>query len=317
MADLDATDIGTVDIDELLSTALKRVAEPGDPTGVADAIRSRVAAGDTGTPADGPILQGSGGWLPWLGAGLAVAIIGGTVGASGLFGLGLSTSSATASTAAIASGDSISGGVCPGEKGAATFQGGERVLALQRSDDSGWVAVRNPANRAGLVWLPTSVVVVVDGQPAIETLPVGGCLEPVVSAAEEPPTPEPAPQPEPEPTPGPGPAPAPPPPPPAGDTQAPTMMQAWATPTSLYSTETATIHVSASDNVGVTAVNATWSGPDSGSAALTRVGSEWQLSYTFPASAPSGTVTFTITARDAAGNPSAPHTVPVTGIFFG
>ena len=43
MADFDA-------LDELLSGSLKRAAQPGDSAGVADTIRARVAAGDTGTP---------------------------------------------------------------------------------------------------------------------------------------------------------------------------------------------------------------------------------------------------------------------------
>jgi hypothetical protein len=158
------------------------------------------------------------------------------------------------------------------------------------------------------------------GQSGVDSLPVGGCLTPVVTAADDVQArdPEPAPGPQPAPTPEPGPVPAPPPPPPpTGDTQAPAIQQAWATPTSLYSTESAVIHVVASDNVSVGSVSASWIGPDSGSAALTKVGSEWRLSYTFPASAPSGTVTFTLTARDAAGNVSTPQTVNITGIFFG
>ncbi|MEQ1735085.1 MAG: hypothetical protein ABL886_01480 [Rhodoglobus sp.] len=40
------------DIDVLLSSSLKRIAAPGDAAGVADAIRARVDAGDTGTPAN-------------------------------------------------------------------------------------------------------------------------------------------------------------------------------------------------------------------------------------------------------------------------
>lgn len=304
-------------IDELLGSTLKRVAEPGDPTGVADAIRARVAAGDTGVPADRPPF-GHTSWLPWAGAGLAVAIIGGTAGASGLFGGLISTpADASPSSAAITAAEPVSAGACPGGTGAATFSGGERVLMVKRSDDSGWVAVRHPASTTGLVWLPATVVVVDDGQAAVDSLPVGGCLTPVVSAGEESPTPGPGPAPRPEQAPGPAPAPVPPPPPPAGDTQAPAIIQAWASPTSVYSTESTTIHATASDNAAVSAVNATWTGPDSGSAGLTKVGSDWQLVYTFPASAPSGTVTFTLTATDAAGNASAPQTVPVTGIFFG
>ena len=55
-----------------------------------DAIRRRVADGDTGTPAPGPTAPGWGGgvssWLPWL-ALVVVAGLGGTaLGASGLVG---------------------------------------------------------------------------------------------------------------------------------------------------------------------------------------------------------------------------------------
>jgi hypothetical protein len=308
-----------LNIDELLSSTLKRVAEPGDPAGVAELIRSRVASGDTGTPS-GQSPFGSGAWLPWAGGGLAVAIVGGVVGASGLFGgLAGTPADASAAPAAIAATDPISAGSCPGETGETTFRGGERVLAVKRTDDSGWVAVRHPAGHDALVWVPTSVVVVDAGQSGVDSLPVGGCLTPVVTAADDAPAPDPAPAPGPQPAPTPesGPVPAPPPPPSTGDTQAPAIQQAWATPTSLYSTESAVIHVVASDNVSVGSVSASWIGPDSGSAALTKVGSEWRLSYTFPASAPSGTVTFTLTARDVAGNVSTPQTVNITGIFFG
>lgn len=69
------------EIDDVLSSALKRVAEPGDPTGVADAIRARIAAGDTGTPASSSGFRRTGWrrWLPWIGALLLLLLIGGTV----------------------------------------------------------------------------------------------------------------------------------------------------------------------------------------------------------------------------------------------
>ena len=76
------------DVDTILSESFKRVAEPGDPTGVAELIRTRVAAGDTGTPSNGGSGFAGGGWtwLPWVGAGIVVAIAGAVVGASGVFG---------------------------------------------------------------------------------------------------------------------------------------------------------------------------------------------------------------------------------------
>ena len=36
------------ELEELLSATLKRIAPPADPSGVAEAIRARVEAGDTG-----------------------------------------------------------------------------------------------------------------------------------------------------------------------------------------------------------------------------------------------------------------------------
>ncbi len=55
MADFD-------DIDALLSSSLKSAAEPANSAGVADAIRSRVAAGDAGTSVAGTHRTGMGWW---------------------------------------------------------------------------------------------------------------------------------------------------------------------------------------------------------------------------------------------------------------
>lgn len=70
------------ELDELVGAALKRVAAPGDSAGVADAIRSRLAAGDTGTPAAPPIFRPRRWWMLWLGLAIVVAVllgIGGTL----------------------------------------------------------------------------------------------------------------------------------------------------------------------------------------------------------------------------------------------
>lgn len=73
------------ELDDMLRGSFARIAEPGDPTGVAAAIQSRVDSGDTGTPASS---SGFGGglrpWLPWIGLAIVVAITGGAVGASGV-----------------------------------------------------------------------------------------------------------------------------------------------------------------------------------------------------------------------------------------
>jgi hypothetical protein len=71
------------ELDELLSATLKRVAEPGDPAGVADIIRSRVDAGDTGSPARrnefGRRSNRARRWLGWLSVavvlGIAVSVL--------------------------------------------------------------------------------------------------------------------------------------------------------------------------------------------------------------------------------------------------
>jgi hypothetical protein len=72
------------------------------------------------------------------------------------------------------------------------------------------------------------------------------------------------------------------------------------------SREKATITVPASDNIRVTAVSITWSGPgtDHGSRAMTKNGSVWKFVYDPVSMTSSGTVSFTMQARDAAGNRS-------------
>lgn len=300
-----------VDVDELLRTTLKRVAEPGDPTGVADAIRSRVASGDTGAPG----LQSSGGgwWLPWAGGGLVVAVAAGALGASGFFG---GPSPVVAETM-ISVSAAANGLDCPAGSPVTSFPAGDRVLAIARSDDGSFLAVRDGYDYGLIVWLPTRSVTL-DSED-LDELPVSGCLQPVV-IHEGDLQPQPAPQPAPAPEPGPAPAPAPEPAPgPAPDTTPPSPLQWWADPTTIYCPSnvgpnfsgTTTIHLMASDNVTVTGATISWSGAASGSGAMTASGGEWRFSYTAPA-ATSGTITFTVTARDAAGNVSAARSVPVS-----
>jgi hypothetical protein len=298
-----------VDVDELLRTTLKRVAEPGDPTGVADAIRSRVAAGDTGAPAPQP--SGGGWWLPWAGAGLVVAVAAGAVGASGFFGGPAPVVAETMITVSA----SAPGLDCPGGSPVTSFSANDRVLATARSDDGAFLAVRDGYDYSSIVWLPTRLVAL--DSEGIAELPVDGCLEPQVSHEPDPepePSPPPAPHPEPQPQPAPVPVPA-----PTPDTTAPTPLQWWADPTTIYCPSnagpnfpgTTTIHLMASDSVAVTGATVSWSGAASGSGAMTASGGEWRFSYTAPAAA-SGGITFSVTARDAAGNVSAARSMPVT-----
>lgn len=299
-------------LDELLGASLKRVAEPGDPAGVAEAIRARVDAGDTGTPSTGNEFgAGSGGgwpWMPWLGGAVTVAVVGGVVGASGVFG------SLRPGEPASALGDAPSlsvthvtqGTDCPGGSPVVGFQPGDRVLAVARSDDSAHLAVRSPFDRSRTVWLPVSVVEIDAGQAPVASLPVDGCLEPTVTLL---PPPEPEPEPEPEP---PADEPAPPqqPQPPAPDTTPPTLgapsgVQNIACAGGYPKPETTTIAVSASDNKAVTGVSISWTGEDSGSAQMSKSGSVWTFTYN-PPDTTFGNVTFTMVARDAANNVSPP-----------
>lgn len=294
------------EIDVLLSASLKRIAQPGDAAGVADAIRSRVDAGDTGTPASSSGFGGGGGpltWLPWVGVVVVGGIIGGAVGASGVL-------AAPPMVPALSSGvlgDSVTATGCPGGAGVVELDRGTRVLAVVRSEDSAYLGVRDPLDVGRTVWLPVGVVVVDEGQPAIATLPVDGCPVPTLLTETPPPAPvPPAPAPEqsvPE-------QPAPPPPP--SDTTPPGISAGAFSPQPVYGTEAApycpvvaTITVTASDNVGIASVSG--SSNAGGTVSLTgSSGSNFTFSYSV--SHPTGAnknVTITFVATDTSGNQSS------------
>lgn len=306
MADIDAPDMNNVD--RMLSDSFARISEPGASDGVAEAIRSRVAAGDTGTAvatstapgwSAGPTLLGALGIL-----GASALIVGGGIGA----GVALFIPGEQSASAAIAlDADTVSAGYCPGGAGAAEYLAGEHVLVIARSDDSSHVAVRSSADWATTVWLPTSVVVEPD-QADLDSLPVADCPEATLAAI----APEPAPQPTNEPAPGPAPGPAPPP----SDTTAPSVGQPSANPNPVYNVDPVTITTTASDNVAVTGVTISWSGQYSGSASMVKSGSNWVYTFT-PPDDESGAITFTVRAKDAAGNQSSTKSVVVDHQFFG
>ncbi len=318
------------DLDTLLRESLERLAEPGDPSGVAEAIQARVDAGGDAGPDGGS--GGSGGfgaprgWLPWGGLALVAAVAGGALGLSGAFG-----SPAAPNPGVLgALGGGVEGLACPGGSVVQVLTPGERVLAVERSDDGDWLAVRDPYQVTRTLWLPAGVVVVDDGEPAVDTLAVGGC--PVVSAS-----PSPSPSPEPVVTEAPAPAPAPqpkpakttqaPPPPPPPDTTPPAISASNWSPGTIVGTNgphpgesctpddySATITVTASDNVGITSVTAS---SNFGQSTVTGPSGP---NYTFHIIAnynngAAGTtqVTVTFTAHDAAGNTaSVAKTVVVT-----
>jgi hypothetical protein len=311
------------DLDTLLRDSFARLAEPGDPAGVAQAIQARVDVGGGPGPSGG---SGGGGfaraWLPWAGLALVAGIAGGAAGLSGFFG----APDAPAQGVLGALGSSVEGLGCPAGSVVQVLQPGERVLAIERSDDGAWIAVRDPYALTQTLWLPAGVVVIDDGQPAVDTLAIGGC--PVVSASPSPlpvvteaPAPAPAPAPKPPKTskpPAPAPAPA---PVPAPDTTPPSISSGGWSPGTIVGTNgphpglactpddyAATVTVTASDGVGVTSISVAKS---FGGATVTQTGHSGS-NYTFQivANYNNGangqtSVSVTFTAHDAAGNTAA------------
>jgi hypothetical protein len=305
MADFDA-------LDGRLRDALGQAAQQGDSAGVADAIRARVAAGDPGTSVASSTAPGWGGgwsWLPWLATVLVAGIVGTTLGLTGVFGVPTEEVSVLPSTASVV--EIAPAYSCPGGPQVGQLRGGDRVVAVQRSDDAAYLGVRDPWNVGTVLWVTASAVVVDAGEPAISTLPVGACPEATVQYGDPTPTAEPTEEPGPQPGP-----PAPQPPGPTPDTTAPSITQYGGSPSQIcadpqsgWATST-TVSAVASDNVGVSGVRMTWSQFGGGSAELSLSGGTWRANYD-PPSGSQGMITFQLVARDAAGNLSAPRNVAV------
>lgn len=301
------------ELDAVLRDAFQRTVQPGDSAGVADAIRSRVAAGDTGTSVAAATAPGWGGgvasWLPWLGLVVGAGVVGGGLGVAGVFA---PADEAVASPYNVVQ-VTTPAYECPGGPAVTSLGANERVLAVARDEESAWLQVRDPRNLAALVWLPAGVVTVDVGQD-IAALPVGdGCPEELEFEVVPEETPEPAPE-QPQQPSQPGGPPAPPPAP--GDTTKPTVDSVYGTPNPVYNVDPVNFYVTASDDVGVAGVTVSWSGQYSGSAQMSYSGGNWR--YTFvPPTSDSGTITFTFVARDAAGNSSGSASTVINHQFFG
>lgn len=302
MADFDA-------LDGRLRDALGQAAQQGDSAGVADAIRSRVAAGDSGTSVGSSTAPGWGGggwsWLPWLATVLVAGITGTALGLSGVLGVPVEQMSVLPSTASVV--EIAPAYSCPGGPQVGQLRGGDRVVAVQRSDDDAYLGVRDPWNVATVLWVAASAVVVDAGQPALSTLPVGACPQATVQYGDPVPTAEPTEEPAPQPKP-PGPTP---------DTTAPTISQ-WGVdrprPEGIcraFVGEAGVVYAYASDDRGVASVAVSWSGAATGSAQMSLNGPRWEYSYNPPDGTPVGNVNFTIIAYDAAGNASPPRATSV------
>ena len=108
------------------------------------------------------------------------------------------------------------------------------------------------------------------------------------------------------------------PPPAPTDTTQPQIQQSWVSPTEVYNGEPVVVGVVASDNVAVTRVTVSWTGPTtSGSGSMINRGSgQWELAFN-PSTDDYGIYTVTMRAQDARGNTSAASTVQFLHVFFG
>ena len=226
------------DIDVLLSASLKRIAQPGDAAGVADAIRARVDAGDTGTPATASGFGARPWWL-FLLSDLLVILVAVT-------------------------GVSVALG---------------QPSPVTPTPDAASVAVSSsPTTSPTLTPTPTAT--------------------PTATAAPEP-APAPA-EPDPEPA-------------PPADTTAPVVTVPTSSQPQLFSANggSTIITALATDDTGVVAVAISWTGVASGSASMVP---GWSYTFVLPPASgppPSGSITFTVQAFDAAGNASDPVSVVV------
>lgn len=286
-------------LDSRLRDALGQAATPGDSAGVADAIRSRVAAGDPGASVASSTAPGWGGgvfsWMPWLGLIVVAGLVGGVVGVSGAAGR---PAGDTVVDIPVAIGESAPVTACVDGPVVGRIPAGTRALAVERSDDSLWVGIRDPRTLGGTLWVALGDISLDDGMPALDALPVGGaCPEPAVVTL-------PAPEPDPLPTeqPAPGPNPGPQPPAPTPDTTAPSIGAIGVQWSNCYFL----VNVPVSDNVGIAAVSISWSGVPGGSSRpmTPQGGGVWRLEVSGSSNVYGGNYTFTVVATDTAGNSS-------------
>ncbi len=305
----------STDLDELLHDSFARIAAPGDSDGVAEIVRARLDSGDTGATAPGPRTPGWHAgptcWLPWAGLAVAGMVVGAVCGASGLLGAPHHPVALLVSTTVLERG--VDADSCPGGPVVHPLSAGTRVLAVERSSDGAAVALRDPDDLSQVVWVDAADAVVDRGEPPLSSLPVGpACpvarvVAPSASAQSPAPT-----SPEPK-----APAPKPPVVPAPKDTVVPTLTGASASHDMVCAdpktgwASTVTVTVSASDNVGVAGVRVTWAGADTGSHDMTMVGGKWTSTYD-PPSGTNGQVTFSMIAKDVAGNQSSPATATTT-----
>ena len=249
------------------------------------------------------------GWLPWVGLIVAAGVVGGALGPLGLLGHDTTEVLAGPTSTALLDREATAT-ECIGGAIAAVFPAGERVLAVERSDDSAFLGVRDPYFFGSIVWVGADQVTL-DGDPVVQDLPVGGLCPEVSTVLAGPPHAEVEEQ-------------APAPLQPNSDPLAPIISGVTsdkAPSHTFYNDELINVLVTATDNVGVTGVTYTVAGPagavaHSGSCSATGPSGQWECPFSVPTE-PFGDYTFTLRARDAVGNSSSPVLFTVHHNFFG
>lgn len=302
-------------LDELLSSSIKSAAEPAASTGVADAIRARVAAGDAGTSVAGSTAPGWGGGstgvltiVAPIALIVVAGVVGGALGASGLLGGSTGPASGDLPTY-VTNSDTAPVYSCPGGPQVGSIPASTRVLAVARDADGAFLGARDPGDLTSTIWLATGDVVVDADSPDPASLPIGECPEVTVTVVT--PTPTPTPEPTQEPTNQPQ---------PPRDTVAPTIKVGNWDPSSLvgiefgYCNNTAQITVNAADNVGIASVTGVSNRPGSPVTLVSSGGGTWIFkitggSYTSPTPT---NINVTFTAKDAAGlTAAASRAIPI------
>ncbi|MEQ1873524.1 MAG: hypothetical protein ABL953_07340 [Ilumatobacteraceae bacterium] len=190
---------------------------------------------------------------------------------------------------------------CPDGALVGSAYAGDRVFVTGRDESGGWLEIRDPRNESVVLWVPTGAV----DPDAVIDVPVHECEEPIeavvvdesttttVTTDTTPVTD-----------------------PPASDDQAPVASPPNASPGVIYDgdtddadcPETATITVTATDNVAVTQVTGTYTGVGGSPKAFSKgAGNTWTATFgPFSELAPAfdQDITIVIVARDAAGNSS-------------
>jgi len=293
------------DVDSVLRDSFARIAEPGDPAGVVDSIRTRMDAGDTGTPADSSGFGsgfGGGSWLPWGAMVVVAGLVGAGLGLTGVVGAPTAEVIQLTVLAVDATTDAYD---CPDGAAVSTFSANERALVVARTEDSAWLGVRDSYDYSRTVWLPASVVSVDAGQGDVDAVPIQDCVVPEVVIN----TPAPVPTVEPE--------------KPAVDAKPQITGIAQSEKTihqTNYPPDRSVFTVTATDDKSVASVTASWPASNevpAGSANLVKSGGVWTFTF-----GPYNTVdytsydlTITFVAKDSAGQASAPRTAIITLLY--